>query len=251
MATIKVSELTEAEVRKLRNAEPYELIDSVRIGPGMNAVSRGWYNSWADFANRDQVTFFQGRDPGALGPWVNQETERRDYAIFIYHAGVEFHAPITARAWAQEPSDAAAMPGLFVGELPQNFRMQMEVSGTDIVLDMPAVDMPPGTGSTNGTSNDNAIAYFQAGNVGSAFRSNMWHFPDPLGIPANAQFKLWGKLDPVIRQFYQNFENCPGTRLMPGCADPGDDVALPCIYSIRVRLVVKRLVQLRGARTAA
>jgi len=241
--------LTEAEIRGLRNAEPFELVDSVRIGPNMSKQSRGWYDTWSELGNQDQITFFSGRDSGAFGPWCNQLTERRDYATYVYHVGVEFHAPTVSRNWAQEPSDALAMPMLFTTELPQNLRVQFTVSGTDEILDLPAVDLPAGTGSTGSTTNDNGAGLVVPGGVGAPFRSNMWHFPVPLGLPTNSQFRLWGTLDPVLRAFYQQYKACPGFQAFPGCGDV--EVLKACIYSIRVRLVVKRLVQLRGARSAA
>jgi len=244
------SKLTQEEVEALRSAEPYEVVDSIRVGPGMNAISRGWYNSWFEFGKVDNLTFFSGRDSGAEGAWCNQLTERLSWAFYAYHLGIEFHVPPMFRAYVEEPSDAIVMPAKFIQELPQNLRNVLTIAGSDTILDQPATDMPGGVGSTNISADGNGVGFYQAGDSGQPHLSNRWHFAQPLGIPTNTQFRFNCNIDPVLRAFYQQFENCPGFSNFPGCVDPGDPVRQANIYSIRVRLVGKRLLQLRSARSA-
>lgn len=242
--------INEQIAEQLRSAEPYEVVDSIRVGPGMAQQSRGWFNSLADFARVDNLVFYGGRDTGAEGPWCNALTERLSWAFFVYHVGIEFHVPPTFRAYVEEPSDALVNPTKWTQALPQNLRAVLTIGGADTILDQPAIDIPGGVGNTGISAADNAVGYVQPGGSGQPHLSNRWHFPMPLGIPTNTQFKFNCTLDPVLRAYFQQFATCPGYQNLPGPADPGDPVREPIIYSMRVRMVGKRLLQLRSARTA-
>jgi len=245
--------LTAAQVRGLRDAAPFTLVDSIRVGPTMGDITRGWFNTFQGLSRQQELSWFRGRDPGADGPWCNTTTERRDYAFKLYRLRVEFHTPIATRTFPTEPSDALAMPQFWATQLPQNIRLRLYIQGTDELLNVPAVSIPAGVGPAFGYSDGAAVGLNSPGTNGQPAMIG-YVFPEPVDVPTNAQFYLTGLLDPLVKTMFNAYTTTPGTLVFPGPNPPPGDppvtVEYPAIYSIRVYMDGQRAVQLRGARSA-
>lgn len=246
-----MADLTPEQLEGLRDSGPWTMVDSIRVGPGMAGLSRGWFNTFAAAAQPTYWQFFLGRDTTAIGPWCNRTTERNDYAMRIYRIGLEFHVPPVFRAYADEAADTV-WPYKWLMELPQNLQITAKIAGVDELLTLPAIAMPGGVGVSQQSSDVAASGFINPGNNGWPVWSNQFDLPEPIGVPAGAQFKLEGLLDGNFKDFMAAYVACPGNQVFPGCDpdDPAATVTQPLIFSVRAYAWGRRYVQLRGARTA-
>lgn len=242
-------QLTQAQAFNTRASSTYTLFDSVRVGPTMGDIDKGWFNTWQDLSRQQYLQWGRGRNPGAEGPWTNMVSERRDFAYRVHRFGVEFHAPIAARAYATVPSDAVAMPQIWLNEIAANLRLRVVMQGVDDQLIVPAIKMPAGVGSAFGVADGAAIGLNTPGTNGQPVASNMFVLPEPIDVPTTTQFYVEGLLDPVWKSFFAQYSAAPGFNAYPGNA-PGEIVEAPNIYAIRLYMDVQRFVQLRGAYAA-
>lgn len=243
-----VESLTQAQAQATRASSTYTLFDSVRIGPTMGDIDKGWFNTWEQLSRQQYLQWFRGRNAGAEGPWTNVVSERRDFAYEVYRLRAEFHAPIAARAYATAPSDALSMPQVFGGQLAANLRLRCVLLGVDDQLVVPAISVPAGVGQAFGYSDGGAVGLNYAGSNGQPVNVS-YVLPEPIQVPTATQFYVEGLIDPVWKQYFAQFSAAPGTLALPGNA-PGEFVEVPALYSIRLYMDVRRFVQLRGAYAA-
>ena len=100
-------------IRDLRVANMWERYDSVVIGPTAASKSKGWFDTWKDFAAADQIQWFSGRDTNAGPAFVNQLTERTDWAQDLYYTKIEYIAPPGMADLETDNNDAQIVPTLF------------------------------------------------------------------------------------------------------------------------------------------
>lgn len=237
-----------ATIRDTRVAEQWERYDTILIGPGAAALDDGWFNTWADFANSSQLTWFSGRST-AVGPaWTNQPNERTDWAQDIWQTLVEFIAPAGLADFADTQVDATYTPWVFMNDLPNMLTLRMQLAESDDILKIPSCHAPSGFGLTNTSTASSATPVTFPGVQGQAHTSNGFKWPEPVMLAAKSKMTVFGQIDNTIANLL---------RVLPG---PGNDIVplsesttftRPRYYGIRITMRGPRYLQLRGARSSA
>jgi hypothetical protein len=237
-----------ARIRATRAQEPWERYDSIVIGPGAAAKTRGWFNTWADFANSDQLQWFSGRD-SAVGPaYTNQSTERTDWAQDIYQSLVEFICPTVSAEFASDNNDSAFSPVMFSQILPNQLSMRVVLADADEIAKAPASHFPSGFGTSYPLIAGAATPSMFGGNSGEPVVSNGWKWVEPIMLAAKSKLTVFGNIDAPIRDLLRNMPG-PGNLLIPNGA--GGVITYPLWYTIRVTHRGPRYLQLRGARSSS
>jgi hypothetical protein len=242
--------MAEENIRQLRDRAPFEIYDSILVYPGANNDDRGWFNSFAELADADRLSWFTGRSSRVGKHWTNIPFERRDYAFQIYRIGCEFIAPAPGRTYAAEVSDSLVMPQKWIRELPDYLALNFEIAGADQVYLAPASHFPGGSGQTGALADGTAVGLYQPGTQGDPHLSNRKALPEPIEVPAAGQFSISGRIGQILREFLSNYDACPGYSDFPGCGEGAEPVRQPNVYAIRITLEGARWLQLRGARSA-
>lgn len=235
-------------IRRLRVAEMWERYDSVVIGPGASDKSKGWFNTWADFAGADVLQWFSGRDTNAGPAFVNQTTERTDWAQDFYYTRIEFISPPGMADIETEPNDAQITPTLFAQQFPTQMSIKIVMSDADEIAKAPANHFPAGHGVTNPIISAAAAPSVIAGGQGDPHISNGWRWPDPVMLAAKAKVTVIGGIDAPLRAMLSNLPG-PGYKNIP--IGDGEVHAMPNWYVIKVTHGGPRYLQLRGARSSA
>jgi hypothetical protein len=249
----KISPEIAAWARATRAREQWERYDTICIGPGAREASKGWFNSWAEFANASQIVWFSGRDPNVGLAYTNQTTERTDFAQDLYQLMIEFIAPFGMADLAANPLDAQFFPMYFTKEGPNEIAFLMQLAQSDNVLQIPGAHAPAGTGTTGLVLDQSASPTVYAGNNGDANVSNTWKWPEPVMMPAQGSLQLTAQISNPMKQFLQQYATLPGNLNVP--MEPpgpqGETNTLPLWYKIRITHRGPRYLQLRQARSAA
>lgn len=245
--------------RKVRAREIWLRYDSIVIGPGASRISSKWFENFADFANADNLVWFDGSRTKSDGlAYCNVSGDTEDWAQMIYQSGIEFIAPIGAAGFdAVGIENVGIMQNLFVNELPKRMSFRVNVMDTDDIATAPGIYYPPGVGTSGQTGLVSSAISFQAGQTGSPEVRNTWSWPEPIEIPARSKITMEARIDKPIGAFLQQLDLVPGSKTIPvpagGFTSQGPalkDVPLPNWYVIRCWHRGPRFVQLRGARTA-
>lgn len=243
----------EAYIRKTRVAEQWERYDSVVIGPGANAIDDGWFNTWADFALADELTWFTKRNGGVGASFTNQKTERLDYAQDIFQTGIEFIAPPGLGDRESQILDEQIAPLMFSAMLPAQMSFRVKLADADEIALAPGNHFPAGYGVAGGLVDAAAAPVLLPGTNGQAHVSNTWKWPDPVMLPAQGRIAVFARLDNPLRAALAQLSGVgadatPGHKIIPG---PNGDILMPNWYVIKVFMRGPRYLQLRGARSAA
>lgn len=235
-------------IRKSRAEEQWERIDSVVVGRNSSRLSRGWFESWVDLAEADELEWFSGRDTAVGASYTNQKTERTDWAQDIHQVGIEFKAPTGIADIEDEFLDAQIMPLLFVQELPGKMPFKVILADSDQIANAPGDHFPAGIGTSYPLVSAAAAPTVFAGNNGEPIIQNTWHFPLPVMLAAKAKITVAARIDQPLRGAIARLPG-PGFKILPDV--DGGTVDLDNWYTIKVTLRGPRYLQLRGARSSA
>lgn len=237
-----------ARIRQIRSAEMWDRYDSIVIGPGASDKSRGWFDTWEDFANADQLEWFSGRDTAAGPAYTNQNTERTDWAQDLYQTRIEFIAPPGLGDLETDVNDGQTLPILFTQQFPNQISIKVVLADSDEIARAPASHFPAGIGgaypSVYGAAAPGAIG---APN-GDPHISNAWKWPDPIMLAAKAKLTVRGSIDAPLRGLLAAMAG-PGYKDMPD--GKGGIKQMPNWYTIRISHWGPRYLQIRGARSSA
>lgn len=235
-------------IRHSRAAEQWERIDSIVIGEGASLLSRGWFNTWADFANVDQLQWFSGRDTGAGPSYTNQQSERTDYAQDLYQTNMEFIAPVGMADLEESVLDAGFTPQMFVNDLPRQMAMRIVLADADEIVKAPANHFPAGFGTSSMFFDGVAAPMVQAGVSGTPEVRNAFYWPEPIMLAAKAKLTMFGSIDAPLRQVLAQLPG-PFAKQIPN--GQGGFVRYRNWYTIKITFRGPRYLQLRGARSSA
>jgi hypothetical protein len=235
-------------IRKTRVGEHWERYDSIVIGEGARALDPGWFDTWAQFAAAENLTWFSRRQPNVGASYQNQETERTDYAQDIHQTGIEWVCPVGMSDREELEVDGEVTPILFTQALPTMMGFRVILAEADEIAKAPANHFPSGYGNAGFFANGAAAPLVSGGTQGEPRVQNTWKWPEPLMLPAQGKLTCRGRVDNPLRQFLATLPG-PGAKLIQDGA--GNIVRLPNWYVIKVFHRGPRFLQLRGARSAA
>ena len=247
--TDKRGVITNAEAfRNARVAEPWERYDTVVIGPGAQDVDRGWFNTWADFANASKISWFPGRASGVGDSYTNTPDARTDFAQDILQTCVEFLAPPGLGEHADNVLDQGLSQLLFTYQLPTELPLRVKLAGTDEISVAPANHFPSSFGVAGTVVDGAAAPMVLPGSQGTPHITNNWAWPDPILLAAKSLISVETVLDRQSRGLFAAMPG-PGNILVP----LGGQLfyTQPCWYKIRITMRGPRYVQLRGARSSS
>lgn len=246
-------DVTEGEIRNLRDESIWVRYDSVLIGQDLDNVP-GWNNNFAQFANREEIRFNDGsRTEGTAGPtYCNQSGDTEDWAQDIYSTRVEFFVPFGDSEFDSSQFDSAFGPFLWLQELPRRSSFEVKLADADSYLKVPGVFLPSNTGVEGASIGGNAGTFAIPGHTGQAALTVGWVWPEPLRVPAKGKIVTIMRLGQPIRQFLSGIGTLPGVKSVPIPAGPNITVLreYPNFYGIRVSHWGPRYLQLRGARSS-
>lgn len=235
------------QIRDARAAEQWERVDSIVIGPGASRLSRGWFDTWADLANVDQLQWFSGRDTGAGPSYVNQTSERTDWAQDLYQTHIEFLSPLGLGDLDSLSLDSQFSPQMFVNDLPRMLAIRIVLAEADEIAKAPANHFPAGFGTASMFFDGLAAPTVQAGSVGTPEVRNAFFWPEPIMLAQKSKLTVFGSIDAPIRRLLSTLPG-PGVKLVPD--GNGGFIEYPNYYTIKITFRGPRYLQLRGARSA-
>lgn len=237
-----------SHLRQTRSREMWSRFDSIVIGPGSSRLSRGFFDTWEDFAAADQLLWFSGRDGGAGPAYTNQITERTDWAQDLYQTRIEFISPVGMSDLETEQVDGEITPLLFAHELPNALAMNVTLAESDNIAKAPASHFPAGFGNAYSSVSGAASPTVIAGVNGEPVVQNSWKWPEPITLASKSKLTVSASIDQPLRQLFAALPG-PGFRNIP-LADGGVH-QLPNWYVIRISFDGPRYLQLRGARSSS
>lgn len=235
-----------ADVRRLRNREQWERYDSIMVGPGASQVTKGWFNSFTEFARVSQIMWFQSRDSNVDLCYTNQRSERYDYAQDLYNFHLEFIASTFEAEFDSLGASAKAMQNIWCQELPKALGIEVLLADADIIAQGPATAFMAGRGNSGGYATDTGATLVHGGTNGVPNKENGWAFPEPIMIASHAKLTVRAQIGQPIKDLIQAMEG-PGTSLYPN--GQGGYVEKPNWYGVRATFRGPRYMQLRGARS--
>jgi len=237
-----------AAFRATRVAEPWQRYDSIVIGEGAATLSKGWYNTWNDFANASQLGWFMGRDSNVGKSYCNQLSDRSDWAQDLITANVEFIAPTGLSEFFDNPLDASVTPFLFTQQLPTELPMSLKMSEADEVLVVPANHIPSGFALQGSVVDGSPGPVTVPGSQGTPHVTNNFIFAEPILLAAKSLLTVSARLD---AQSQRTFSGLPGPGAMNIPIGGGLFLRQPLWYKIKFTFFGPRYLQMRGARTSA
>lgn len=235
-------------LRRIRAGETWVRYDSIVIGQGAQNLSRGWFNTWNQFAQANRLEFFSSRDPSVGFAYCNQNGERTDWANDLYQAHMEFFAPPVPADIASDNNDAQNTPFLFMSDLPPRLSVSVKLSESDEILKVPANFIPAGHGIAYPAVAAAASPVTLPGTQGMPSVGNGFKWIEPIMLAAKSKLTVVCEIDQPIRNTLLNLPG-PGTVQIPDGA--GGTIEMPIWYVIRFSFVGQRYLQLRGARSSA
>ena len=242
--------------RGLRAEEQWLRYDSICIGPGAKEVSQSWFNSFAEFADADSLTWGDGSRTKQVGlSYCNQSGQSEDWAQRIYQSGVDFEAPPGILATESQSIDSGAMQEIFMRMLPEMMAFRVTMQDLDDVLIVPGGHLPSVSGVSGQSMNGAGFLIADAGQRGTGDMRNSWTWPEPLEVAAKSKLTVSARVDNPLVGALRGLVSVPGTKtltVVDNLADPPvvTQVQLRNWYRIRVWHRGPRFVQLRGARSA-
>lgn len=238
--------------RRTRVREQYERYDTIVIGPGARDISKGWFNTWAEFANASRIVWFAGRDPNIGLSYTNVAQERTDWAQDFYQLAIEFIAPVGFADFEGEPLDAQFFPLIFTTQVPQDMAFSMKLAQSDTILEIPGTHAPGGTGPGGMVLDQSAAATTYAGHNGQSLLRNTWQWPEPVLIPAKGTIQVTAELSNPLKEFLSLYTACPGFKNIPMCPPDPDGATNPLANWFKIRVTHRgpRYLQIRGARSS-
>lgn len=237
-----------ARLRGARAREQWERVDSIVIGEGATNTSRGWFNTWQDFASADKLQWFSGRDSNVGASYTNQDGERTDWAQDIYDISVQFIAPPGVGDLETDANDVLNTQMLY-GMLMNQLSLKVILSESDSIANAPADHFPAGFGISYPLQSSQATPVTVLGNNGEPVVGNTWKFPTPIMLAAKSRITVEGRIDNPVKSTFRAIGG-PGAKLIPTGVQ-GQFVRHPNYYTIKITCRGPRYLQLRGARSSA
>lgn len=255
--------------------EMWSLHDTVLIGPGMNALGRGWFNSFYDMSLANELPFFNQRNRSSVGLAYNNQdaSELMPFGLQMYSIGVEFlvmpfgdSCLSTVRPQTPPLAFGEKAPGdpevpvvqqqnegvgqIFQGLMDHaSIRLQI---GQDEKLVNVCTYAPAGYGTAGMTlaaSKGSAFGWFVNYTNGEPDIKNRFKFPIPLDMPRNTNWSVELKMSSLAKLFLRSMGG-PETwanDMTPSGTTPNYYVDGTSVAAIRVTVLGKRQVQQRGA----
>ena len=237
-----------ANIRKMRSAETWTRYDTIVIGKGASQRSRGWFETWKEFSEADQLEWFSGRDTAAGPAYTNQNTERTDWAQDLYQTRIEFIVPPGLADLETDSNDALITPVLFSTLFPNLISIKVVLADSDEIMRAPAAFYPAGLGPAYGHISGAASPSTIAPSNGEPHISNSFVWPDPIMLAAKAKLTVRGSIDAPLRGLLADMIG-PGSKNVP--IGDGATSNMPNWYGIRISFWGPRYLQIRGARSSA
>lgn len=242
-----------------RNREQWLRYDTIVIGQGAKDINAGWFNSFAEFADADNLTWFTSTRNSDVGEaYTNVSGTDEDFAQKIYQSGVEFIAPIASANFDDQAIEGTGiLQRLFVEELSKRMVFKVKIQDTDNVIIAPGIHMPGSVGVDGAYGGVQGLLAASAGHTGVARVENSWKWPDPLGLPAKSKIQVSARINKPIVELFAQMDNLPAAKQYPiqDGTDPDGNplfefVSMRNWYAIRVWHRGPRFVQFRGAYSA-
>lgn len=248
--------------------EPWPLYDSICVTNklyGSENNLNGWFTSFQTFALNEQHIFFKMRSEGVAGLAYNnqQSSDRLDYGFDAYSFGVSFKAPGTRYLGFVQENQFSPIdypPDTFSAhwwecELPNHCAVQLKVQ-QDIVAEGPALDFPPGYGSSGGGAGmaqgetpaypDNFGYCNYASTQGTPIFQNRHKFENPIGIPRDATIEGILFISDFAREILMGMGNVPNYLIPEPEQQNHYFLHPPARFMIQMSLLGVRYVQQRG-----
>lgn len=243
------------EIRRTRAGEPWESYDEVVIGPGANTIDPGWFNSWADLANANEVTFFRSRSSAVGKSYTNRPFDRWDYAFDIHMFGIEYLSPVGFSEYMENVTDVKLMPEWWTRKLPERMPFTVKIADTDEILILPANHAPAGVGPYGGIASADAAQFHAVPVNGQPLWVNRWKLGEPVMVPRASTFVVRTQIDEPWRSQLAAMNLAPGFMNAPTggpfvVGSPAPFRRIPNWYSMRITLIGVRYVMLRGGYSA-
>ena len=235
-------------IRQTRVREPWEIVDTIVVGQGANAIDPGWFNTFAQFATAQQIQWFRSRSSSVPLVDCNRSFDRSDFHFDIEQIHAEFIAPPVMYP-VTFPPDQIAMPTYWTRQLAHEMAASFKISDTDEILSVGMAHLPAGAGPFGGSHNNMPNPTTDTATNGQPVWGNGWVLPEPIMIPRGATFVCRGYLAPQLQTYMALLTGGPGSDLLPG-NNAAEQIFVPRWYRIRLRLVGARYVQMRGAMSA-
>lgn len=260
-------------------AEAWPIYDTLCVTPqfyGSESLGLGWFNTFADFAAKEQHSFFMNRTIGQIGlQYTNKATvDRVDFAYDAFSMGVRFYAPGVRTLGKLEAGNLNYRDNYsahwWETELPSHCTIQLKTQ-QDIVAEGPAMMFSPGYGPQGSGASfeheeiepigpNGAINAFYppvmnwASTQGLPVLSNRFDFGEPIGIPRTGSIEAILHVSEYAREILTEMGTGIGAGNGPYnyvFADPdpqsfGDYLEFPSRYGIQVSLMGVRYVQQRA-----
>lgn len=233
--------------RAARSKEQYERYDTVCVYDGAESVTKGWFNSFARFAQGTKITWFASRDANIDLAYSNSTSERLDQAQDIYAVQIAFECDTHQAQFVDLSVQNQAAVTWWTQEVPKYMAFTVQLSDADILAQATGDRFMAGAGNVGGYAQDTGAAYVNGGNNGNADRQNGYCFPDPILCAAQAKLVVIGTLASPMREALQNL---PGPGYVEVPKGDGTYVRKPIQYAIKVTMRGPRYLQLRGAYSA-
>lgn len=237
-------------VRGMRNKEAWARYDAIAIGPGARAEDPGWFDSWDQLANANQIILFNSARDNVNPAWNNLTGPQEDFAQLLYGMWAEFLAPTSDLRELTNPFDLS-FARWWTTEVPRSTYLEVEVTGVDTVLKIPANYAPSGHGTTELRVDGAGAPTLNPGNNGSPQVGQCWMWTMPLGIPATKKVQVKLEIDARIFRPLVGITNAPAFTqfAVQDPNNPLNTILIPIAnrFVIRIGFIGPRFVQLRGA----
>lgn len=235
--------------------ETFPLFDTVGVTGYLDSIQPtppGWFPTFAAAGAANDISFFNVRNKATCGlAYNNQETrDQTAWGYLLRAIGVQFFAPPSAIQIDDNNYQESLHSSLWSADLPIHSSLTLSINQDDYLkvnTQMCGAGIGPtfggygqyGTLSVSGTG----VAQGSQTN-GESMLKNMWHFPDPIGIPRRAAISAKIKFSEYGRRLLQALRG-PHSHQFYGPAY-AQAIKLYSFFGIRVILVGQRLVQQRG-----
>lgn len=235
--------------------ETFPLFDTVAVTerlPSIHPTPPGWFSTFAAMGAANDIAFFNVRNKATCGrAYNNQDTrDQTAWGYLLRSVGVQFFAPPIASLLDADNYMHMQNNALWEAELPQHAALTLRINQDDylkINVAMVNAGIGPtigGWGQFGGQAIGSQHMVSGANTQGEPLLKNMWHFPEPIGIPRRASLSATIKFSEYGRQLLQ---------VMPGpdsiyYRGPvwGQSLLINAFFGVKVVLVGQRLVQQRG-----
>jgi len=254
----------------LMNAkEAWPPYDTVCVGDDMGKLSGlHWYDTFADIAVEDRITFFNKRNRSMAGDWATNldSKETFPFSFQLYSIGIQFSAPALCSVTDYSRTGGALTDptpdihthnhAIWSGELLKHCSVRLQVSQDEKLLTT-GLALPAGYGiagcfniDCEETVGNADAAEIQTLGNGSPDFDNRFGFPVPIDIPRGCLVAVELKFSPYAKTLLSRMEG-PGSVVVNTNPHNGEDFTFEeatqaGICMIECSLYGPRYVQLRN-----